>query len=207
MLKYSREQSGALLLLLGITEFFIFLNIAAFVDKGYSISGNTISHLGIDSTGYIFNISIIFLGIFEIASSIFLYRYSKIFTLLLILGGIGAAGVGIFNENYGGIHLSFAILAFLSPAILSYFALNRYKNILSAGWAVLGSIAIIALVLFGSGIYLGLGRGGMERMILIPDLIFAFQFGTFIYIKTEPKSLPAGGKPVSDSGTKEKTFN
>ena len=51
------------------------------------------------------------------------------FTVLLIIAGIGAAGVGVFNEHYGMIHLFFAILAFLSPSILSYFALSKHRNI------------------------------------------------------------------------------
>ena len=183
MENYTPEKAGAFFLLLGILEFCIFVNIAAFVDKGYSISNNSISHLGIDSTPYIFNISIIILGICEIISGSFLKSYSKIFTVLLIIGGIGAAGVGIFNEHFGMVHLSFAILAFLSPAILSYFAMGKYRNILGIEWGVMGTIAIIALVLFASGIYLGLGMGGMERMILIPNLIWAFQFSAILYMK------------------------
>ncbi len=183
MEKYNTNKAGSLFLLAGLIEFFIFLNIAAFVDKGYSISNNTISHLGIDGTPYIFNISIIILGIFEIISGLLLYKYSKIFTLLLIIGGIGAAGVGIFNEHFGMLHLAFAILAFLSPSILSYFAMSRFRNMLGYEWAFMGSIAIIALVLFASGNYFGLGDGGMERLILIPNLIWAFQFSAALYNK------------------------
>jgi hypothetical membrane protein len=90
---------AGIFLFVGVAQFFIFLNIAAFVDKGYSISNNTISHLGIDSTSYIFDISIIFLGIFEILTAILLKNYSKGVMITLLLSGIGAAGVGLFNEH------------------------------------------------------------------------------------------------------------
>ncbi len=177
------DKLSGIIIVTAVTEFFIFVNIAAFLDKGYSISENSISHLGIDSMPYIFNASIIVLGILEIIAAAFLKKSYVAFTILYIIGGIGSIGVGIFNEHYGMIHLFFAFLAFLFPSIVSYFALLKYKNIISMEWAILGSISIIALILFASKVYLGLGNGGMERMILIPLIAWSFQFGAFLYAK------------------------
>ncbi|AAT42953.1 DUF998 domain-containing protein [Picrophilus oshimae] len=179
----NNEKISGLIIVTAVTEFFIFVNIAAFLDKGYSISNNSISHLGIDSMPYIFNASIIVLGILEMAAAFLLRRCSAAFTVLYIMGGIGSIGVGVFNEHFGYIHLSFAVLAFLFPSLLSYFAFLKYKNALSIEWSVLGTISIIALVLFGIKVYLGLGPGGMERMILIPLIAWSFQFGAFLYTK------------------------
>jgi len=38
-------------------------------------------------------------------------------------------------------------------------------------------VVLLALVLFASGTFLGLGKGGMERMIAYPALLWAIGFG------------------------------
>lgn len=178
---------GGLFIFIGIAQFFIFLNIAAFVDKGYSISNNTISHLGIDSTSYIFDISIIVLGLFELVSGLFLRSYSKGVTFSFILSGIGAAGVGIFNENFGEIHLLFALFAFVFASIAPFFVLSKEKSAMAVLWAILGAFALVSLVLFTLTIKVstsydfGLGVGGIERLILIPNIIWALAFGGHLY--------------------------
>jgi hypothetical protein len=42
---------------------------------------------------------------------------------------------------------------------------------------ILGVVMLLALVLFASGTFLGLGKGGMERMIAYPALLWAIGFG------------------------------
>jgi hypothetical membrane protein len=181
------NRIGGLLLFLGIGQFLLFLNIAAFVDKGYSISNNTISHLGIDSTAYIFDATIIVLGILEIVSGLFLRGYSLGVTISLILSGIGAAGVGIFDEHFGFIHLTFALFAFLFAAITSFFVLSKKRDLMAIVWAILGAFSLVALILFtltikvSTSYDLGLGVGGIERLILIPNLIWAMAFGGSLY--------------------------
>lgn len=185
------NKMGAILLFIGIAQFYIFVNIAAFVDKGYSISNNSISHLGIVSTGYIFNGSIIVLGILEILGALNFRLYSKLFVIFLVLAGIGSIGVGVFNENYGTIHLMFALLAFLFPSIATYVVLSKDKTLMSGIWALMGSIAIVSLILFvltidvSHSFDLGLGEGGIERMILIPNIIWAMTFSGSKYYKPE----------------------
>lgn len=44
----------------------------------------------------------------------------------------------------------------------------------------MGSASIFALVLYGLNIYLGLGPGGMERMIAYPVLLWAIGFGGYM---------------------------
>ena len=51
------------------------------------------------------------------------------------------------------------------------------KSPLSYLAVVLGLLSLISLALFGLGIYLGLGAGGMERMIAYPTLLWALGFG------------------------------
>ncbi|MCL4345105.1 MAG: DUF998 domain-containing protein [Candidatus Thermoplasmatota archaeon] len=179
----SEKKMGAFLILIGLLEFYIFTNIAEFVQPVYSVSHNSISHLGIATDPYIFNGAIIVLGICEIVGGYFFRKYSMAFFIFMFLAGIGSAGVGIFNENYGYIHFVFAVFAFLLGAAASYIILYRERKPITVIWAILGTISIIALILFGIGIlgkdtffYFGLGEGGMERMILIPDVMWALGY-------------------------------
>jgi hypothetical membrane protein len=94
-------------------------------------------------------------------------------------------GVGIFPETTGAIHLYSSLLVFFMASIATYFILWRLKNIISVFWAILGTVALIALVLYAMGIYLGLGVGGMERLIVYPDILWALGFGGWIVAKYE----------------------
>ncbi|UCE28501.1 MAG: hypothetical protein JSV85_04255, partial [Candidatus Bathyarchaeota archaeon] len=58
-------------------------------------------------------------------------------------------------------------------AIASY---RLEKPPLSYLSTILGIMSLVALVLLGSGIDLGLGMGGMERMIAYPLLLWAMSF-------------------------------
>ena len=60
---------------------------------------------------------------------------------------------------------------------------TQLKNIISVFWAILGTVALIALVLYATGIYLGLGVGGMERILVYPDILWALGFGGWIVAK------------------------
>jgi hypothetical protein len=85
------------------------------------------------------------------------------------------------------IHLTVALLAFLFASISTYFVLAKRKDFMSIMWAILGSLSIVSLILFMltievSHIYdLGFGVGGIERLIMLPDLIFALAFAGSLY--------------------------
>ena len=164
-------------------QFLLFVSIAEFVATNFTVSGNTISHLGIDNAPYIFNTTIIILGLSEIIAGYFLREnFSKLFSIFLIIGGIGAIGVGIFNEDFGKIHLLFALLAFVFSSLGTYVIFfKKRKDLMTSMWAMLGTVALIALILFISSIYLGLGKGGMERMIMYPNIIWALGFSASLY--------------------------
>jgi len=48
-------------------------------------------------------------------------------------------------------------------------------------------VTLLALVLYASSTYLGLGEGGMERMIAYPALIWIAGFGAYLMGRQEPK--------------------
>ncbi len=169
---------AGLLIGTGAIYFIISLVIAEAVYPGYSVANNTISDLGVGSSALIFNSSVIFLGALIILGSFFLQKglRTELFPLLIFLTGIGAVGVGIFNENYGAIHLLFALITFLFAGLSAmYFGLTE-KNIIKYPSLILGVIDIVSLVLFAVGINLGLGHGGIERLIVYPTLLWAVLF-------------------------------
>ncbi len=187
MESFNDKKLGALFILLGSLEFYLFTNIAEFVQPVYSVSHNSISHLGIATDPFIFNGAIIVLGILEVIGAYFFRKYSLPFSIFMLLGGIGSAGVGVFNEHYGLIHLFFALLAFLFGSGASYIILMKERKVVTFIWAILGTISILALIFFSIGIvgkdsffYFGLGEGGMERLIMIPEILWAIGFTSSI---------------------------
>ena len=83
----------------------------------------------------------------------------------------------IISETAGIIH---TILSFITFFFGGLSAIASYK-LVKAPFAYLsvlmGMISLIALVLFGSKIFMGLGPGGMERMIAYPLLLWLIGFG------------------------------
>lgn len=176
---YDTKKTAGALLFFASVQFLLFLVITEASYPDYSVSKNYISDLGVGSTALLFNTSIFVLGLFIIAGAYFVDKTFTFrpFSILLILAGIGAMGVGIFPEDTGIVHGIFALIAFLFgalSAIVSYKVENPPYSYFSV---LLGITALVALVLFMSGTYLGLGAGGMERMIAHPVLLWGVGLG------------------------------
>jgi hypothetical membrane protein len=178
---YSKRIAG-LLSFVGASQFLIFMLISEALYPGYSISENMISDLGIGSTAGLFNSSIIVLGLLIILSAITFHSFHKnnIFTILMILTGMGAIGVGLFPENMSPYHEIFAGITFVFGGLseILSFALLRFP--MSIAVIFLGGLTLGSLVLFVLGIHLGLGPGGMERMIVYPVILWGAGFGGYL---------------------------
>jgi hypothetical membrane protein len=178
---YSKRFAG-LLSFVGASQFLIFMLICEALYPGYSISENMISDLGIGSTAVLFNSSIIVLGLLIILSAITFHSFhkKKIFTILMILTGIGAMGVGLFPENMSPYHEIFAGITFVFGGLseILSFALIRYP--MSITVIFLGGLTLGSLILFVLGAHLGLGPGGMERMIVYPVILWGAGFGGYL---------------------------
>lgn len=173
------QAIGGFLILAGSGLFLLGMIIAEARYPGYSISQNVISDLGVGPTALIFNSVTILFGLAAI-SSVILIRHSfnsKLFLFLLGLSGIGVLGVGLFPENTGHLHDAFAATAFIFGSLAAIYSSRillwpfRYLS------AYLGAFSLVAAMLFISGDYIGLGPGGMERMIAYPVIIFFMGFG------------------------------
>jgi len=169
------------LIFIASAQFILALKISEAFYPNYSISLNYISDLGVGPSAFIFNSSVFLLGLLAFVSAYLLSKYKwKEFLFCLFLTGIGAMGVGIFTENFGVLHTVFSFFAFFFGALSSIFSYKIQKPPFSFLSVLLGLISLVSLILFGSGVYLGLGKGGMERMIAYPILIWALGFGGYL---------------------------
>ncbi|MEM3703396.1 MAG: DUF998 domain-containing protein [Candidatus Bathyarchaeia archaeon] len=179
MSQADRRIAGALIFI-GATQFILCMIIAECLYPNYSVSGNYISDLGkLDAkSAPIFNTSVFVLGLTVVTSAYFLRRtvHNKVFLTFLVLCGIGAMGVGIFPEDFGTIHFTVSLTAFLFGALSAIISHKFQKPPLSHLAVILGLISLASLILFGLKIHFNLGEGGMERMIAYPILLWAIGF-------------------------------
>jgi hypothetical membrane protein len=202
-MSYSKVKMAGLIFFIAVTQFVLCLIIAEALYPGYSVSDNYISDLGVGPSAIVFNSSVFLLGILLLAGVYFL-RHSanfKIVNIMLVLMGIGAMGVGVFTKDFTLAHGAVSSAAFFFAglsAIVSFKVLQKPFSLLSV---VLGAMTLAALALFSAGIiasgsmtsttaydspfYLGLGPGGMERMIVYPALMWLAGFGGHLVTKQE----------------------
>jgi len=200
---YPKGTMAGTLFFIAATQFILCLIIAEALYPGYSVSGNYISDLGVGPSAIVFNSSVFLLGLLLLAGTYFL-RHSpnfKTVNMMLFLMAIGAMGVGVFTKDFTLAHGAVSSAAFFFAglsAITSFKVLPKPLSLISI---VLGAITLTALALFSAGIiasgsitsntaydstfYLGLGPGGMERMIIYPALMWLAAFGGHLITKQE----------------------
>ncbi|MCP8308190.1 MAG: DUF998 domain-containing protein [archaeon] len=178
-MKYDNKKVAGALLFVGSVQFFLGLVIAEVLFPGYNISVNFISDLGVGPTSLIFNSSVFLLGVFVVAGAYFIQRAfaSRLISVLFTLTGSGAMGVGLFPETTGIMHIISALIAFGFGGLSAIVSYKLQKPPLSYFSVLLGVLSLVALALFVSQTYLGLGKGGMERMIVYPILLWVVGFG------------------------------
>ena len=200
---YSRVKMAGLLFFVAVTQFVLCFIIAEALYPGYSVSDNYISDLGVGPSAIVFNASAFLLGLLLLAGTYFLRHLSnfKIVNIMLLLMAIGAMGVGVFTKDFTLAHGAVSSAAFFFAglsAITSFKVLQKPFSLISI---ILGAMTLVALALFSAGIvasgsltstevydsvfYLGLGPGGMERMIVYPALMWLAGFGGHLVTKRE----------------------
>ena len=177
------------LLFVGGSQFTVGMIVAEAVYPNYSVFENYISDLGVWSkpSAAIFNPSVILLGLTILISAYFIQREFRMgaITSFFVLAGLGPIGVGIFPENtflVNGVPLIHSIVALISFVFGGIAAITSYK--ITKGpfryfSVILGVATLFALLLFATTRpdYLGIGVGGMERMIVYPTLVWTIGMG------------------------------
>ncbi|CAN5442585.1 hypothetical protein BH11ARM2_BH11ARM2_25630 [soil metagenome] len=131
------------------------------------------------------NGSFIVLGITMILGSLLLLKRSPVGFGLYGAAGVGTILVGLAPENINGsLHFVGAGLAFVCGN-LALLVLGLGK-IPWRGLALgLGLLGLDSLLLFANGVYLGLGYGGMERVVAYPQTVWAVVFGVYGLVKRD----------------------
>lgn len=179
-------------LFLGAGQFAFFVTLAEIYYPGYDVSAQAMSDLGatcndgvckfVQPSSNIFDVTTVLLGLALVFASYYLWKGSgsKSLPLFQLLTGAGALGIGVFNESYGVVHVFFSAFAFFSAGIQALLVYKVAKAPYSYFSVITGIVTLVAIVLYGTHVYLGLGQGGTERMIVYPVLIGGLAFGGYL---------------------------
>lgn len=188
-----RQWAGLALFVGGVQFAVIGLTVSEALYPGYSVSSNYISDLGVGAAANVFNPSIILLGVLILATSRFLFRAFKdrVLMVVVFLAGVGAIGVGVFTENFGVVHSIVSLITFVFSGLSAILAFRVLRPPFAYVSVLLGILSLFALALYVPNVYLGLGAGGMERMVVWPVLTWAIGFGGALLAGNGVK-LPSG---------------
>ena len=166
----------------------------------YSVATNYISDLGancppsgacyIPPSALLFDSSVAILGLTALICAYYLHRAFRWMpaTLLVAITGLGAIGVGVFPETTGVIHDIVSLVAFLFAGLAAIASYKLQKKPLGYLSVILGVLTIASLILAvptllpgrSAGFYLGIGAGGIERLVFYPAILWAISFGSHL---------------------------
>jgi hypothetical membrane protein len=199
------------ILLIATSEFFLAQIIAQSAWPGYSVSQYDISALGITECGPytngaggltfyacsplhgVMNAGFILLGVFTIAGVLLTHsiwpqrRLTSVGVALIVISGFGGPLAGFFPANVNlGLHILGALVNFLAAGIglllLGIGARTRSGGL--AAWSLLlGGTTLAGFVLYNSQTFLGLGPGGMERVIGYSPVVWAIGLGVALLLR------------------------
>ena len=206
---HPKGRIAGVLFLVASAQLILGLVVAEALYSGYSVADNYISDLGVGPSSMVFNSSAFSFGLLSIIGAYFLPRTIDFrgLTILLVLMAIGAMGVGIFTSAFSTtIHGIVSLMAFGFGGLSAIVSSKVSKLPLSAICVILGALTLGALALFAVGIvttdsltsteppasefFLGIGPGGMERMIAYPALIWLTLFGGHLISLSEKQEDP-----------------
>jgi len=167
----------------------------------YSVFTNYVSDLGatcpskgacyIPPSAMLFDSSIALMGLLIVVGAYFLhkaFRWTPA-SVMVALSGVGALGVGLAPETTGIWHGIFSLMVFLFAGLSAIVTYRFQKKPMAYFSVILGVATLIALALYVPNIYLGLGPGGMERMVVYPALLWSIAFGGHLMaLEDKPKA-------------------
>jgi hypothetical membrane protein len=190
-------RTGGLLIAIASIQFVAVMILVQQRYPGYSLSGNYISDLGGAHSPWalVFDGSAIALGAIVVPSLLLIWSAFDAGSarsgglILLLAAAAGAIGVGVFPETThvlnGNAHDIATDIAFVGASLgflVLSFAMRRPERWhLSGPYTLIsGAVSLGATVLFSFGYYLGLGPGGMERLVVAPILLWMIVEGTHL---------------------------
>ncbi len=175
-------NAGLLLSLSGVI-FILANHIAESVYPGFSVSANTLSDLGAtgNNTTLFWDSQLLVAAVLWLLGMYFFLRMNKrgkSVWILFLLAPVGQLVVSLFPENtILVIHSVGALLAFVTGGLSAIYAYKLTRKPFAYLSFSLGAVSLISLVFFLSGMDLGLGPGGMERMVVYPLALWLVALG------------------------------
>ena len=218
---------GPVLYVAGMQYFAVQLLAALRWPRPYNISRDTISDLGNTACGTwngryvcsplhdLMNGSFIVLGITMLLGSVLISRRYGNGRMAMTgftaigLSGLGVVMVGVFPENsVPALHgLGSALPFTLGNAALIAIAISLAMPLLLRLYVSLSGVAaLLALAAFASSHYLGLGEGGIERVVAYPQTICLAVIGCYLIAvsqsgrsRTAHRTTPQDDRPTRQS--------
>ena len=185
---WSRMVAGTLFAALA-GWFLTALTLAGAMDPDYVLHSSTISDLGVaPESALLFNGSLLLVGILTVVGGYLFYRSHGTPWLLgaFALAGLGAFGAGVFPLDFGALHWLFVLLAFLFFNLAAIGTGVRIRGPMVVVSVLLGAVGLLALAVLAVGtvddpaIFGPLGRGGVERLVLYPAMLWLLVFGGYL---------------------------
>lgn len=187
------KPAGVLFFLSGCVVLMGITTAEIFYPVPYSVVHNMISNLGstpppgsiiYQTPATIFDNSMKLAGILVLLGTSFLYSVTKdkrVFSIALL--GLGTLGVGIFPAFHATAHPISAGLAFFGGGVAAIVTSKFVKPPFSLITILLGSISLVFLFLgliFPQFIVPILGKGGTERWVAFPIILWLTSFGGYL---------------------------
>jgi hypothetical membrane protein len=205
------QKLGPILYVTSIQYFAIQLFVALQWKPPYNLSRDTISDLGNTACGTwngryvcspfhnLMNASFVILGITMALGSVLVSRNfangraSKAGFAAMTISGAGVIMVGFFPENsVSALHgLGAAIPFVLGNASLIILALSfKMPVLLRLYFFLSGAVALLALMAYASSHDLGLGEGGIERVVAYPQTVCLIVIGFYLAARSSARQGP-----------------
>lgn len=187
-----RDLIGGLIFV-GILQFIL----AVLIGEGttnhpnYSSAIHYVSTLGSGSTTLLFSFSVALMGLFLVVCTYFVHKEygERIPSVLLLLSGVSAIGVGVFPENVRPFHGIFTGFVFLFAALFLISAFKFGHHLTNYLISITGCVILVLLfVLFpylgleveSQAQFLGFYKGTLERIVIYLTLTSFLLLGGFL---------------------------
>jgi hypothetical membrane protein len=194
--KLNNSSLAGSFLFLGGLQWFLTVMAAETLFPGYSTRLNDLSDLAstvppstsiVQPSAIMFNATTFLLGLMILISAFLIYRAygERFFSLLFVIFGASAMGVGVFPGDTGLIHALVALITFVTSslsAIVSYRLLKGPFGYISVLIGTFSLIVLFIALFMGESSSLGLvfGRGGEERFVAYPVVLWIIGLGGYL---------------------------
>jgi len=123
-----------------------------------------------------------------VVSAFFIERGIKFrpFSIVFVVTGIGAIGVGLFPLTMQSLHSIFTLMALIFGSVSAILSFRIQAKPLSYVSVLLGILALGSSIVFfpylglpvgATDTFLGMAKGSMERWVIYPIIIWVIAFG------------------------------